>query len=79
LNRCLDDAIAEAVTGHARLASEHRATKEVERLATVATDVSGIVEAAVVSTHASLGVPLPTEILSDGEAAEDPAPPGGTR
>jgi hypothetical protein len=79
LNRCLDNAIAEAVTGHARLASQHRATKEVERLAKVADDVSGIVQAAVVSTHVSLGVPLPTEILSDGEAAEDPAPSAGTR
>ena len=66
MNRCLDNAIAEAVTGHARLASQHRATKEVERLAKVAADVSGIVKAAVVSTHVSLGMPLPTEILSDG-------------
>jgi hypothetical protein len=55
MNRCLDAAIAEAVTGHARMASAERATNEVERLAKVATAVSGIVEAAVVETHSSLG------------------------
>jgi hypothetical protein len=80
LNRCLDNAIAEAVTGHARLASDHRAKKEVERLANVATDVSRIVEAAVIATHASLGVPLPTEILSEGgQVGEDPVPSAGAK
>jgi len=79
LNRCLDNAIAEAVTGHARMASDQRATKEVERLARVATDVSGIVEAAVVATHASLGVPLPTEILGGGPSGEEPASSAGNK
>jgi hypothetical protein len=80
LNRCLDSAIAEAVTGHARMASQLRATSEVERLTKVATDVSGIVEAAVVATHVSLGVPLPTEILSEGgPVGEESIPSAGAK
>lgn len=51
LNRCLDTAIAEAVTEHARVTAEWRATGEVERLGQVAHEMRNHLNSAVLAFH----------------------------
>lgn len=49
LNRCLDTAIAEAVTEHARLTAEWRSTGEVERLGEVAHEIRNHLNSALLA------------------------------
>lgn len=49
LNRCLDTAIAEAVTEHARLTAEWRTTGEVERLGQVAHEIRNHLNSAMLA------------------------------
>lgn len=51
LNRCLDTAIAEAVTEHARITSEARSTGEYERLGQVVHEVRDILNTALLAFH----------------------------
>jgi len=51
LNRCLDTAIAEAVTEHARLTAESRSTGEIERLGQVTHEVRDILNTAILAFH----------------------------
>lgn len=51
LNRCLDTAIAEAVTEHARLTAQKRAAEEVERIGQTAHDLRDLLNAALLSFH----------------------------
>jgi signal transduction histidine kinase len=51
LNRCLDTAIAEAVTEHARITSETRSIEEVERLGQLAHEIRDILNTALLSYH----------------------------
>jgi signal transduction histidine kinase len=51
LNRCLDTAIAEAVTEHARVTAQVRSTEEVERLGQVAHEVRDILNTALLAFH----------------------------
>jgi signal transduction histidine kinase len=51
LNRCLDTAIAEAVTEHARATAELRASDEVERLGLVAHEMRNFVNTALLAFH----------------------------
>ncbi|HUE84611.1 MAG TPA: HAMP domain-containing sensor histidine kinase [Vicinamibacterales bacterium] len=52
LNRCLDTAIAEAVTEHSRITAESRAAEEVERLGHAAHELRDILNTAVLGFHA---------------------------
>jgi signal transduction histidine kinase len=52
LNRCLDTAIAEAVTEHARLTGLARSAEEVERFGFVAHELRDLLNTAVLSFHA---------------------------
>jgi signal transduction histidine kinase len=52
LNRCLDTAIAEAVTEHARLIGEKRSADEVERLGRAAHELRDLLNAALLAFHA---------------------------
>ena len=52
LNRCLDTAIAEAVTEHTRLASDQRSRAEVERLAQMAHELRDLLNSALLAFHA---------------------------
>jgi signal transduction histidine kinase len=52
LNRCLDTAIAEAVTEHTRLATQQRAEEEVERLGQSAHEIRDLLNSAVLAFHA---------------------------
>lgn len=52
LNRCLDTAIAEAVTEHARLATQTRAEEEVERLGQAAHELRDLLNGALLAFHA---------------------------
>ena len=52
LNRCLDTAIAEAVTEHTRLAALRRSEDEVERLGQAAHELRNLLNAAVLAFHA---------------------------
>jgi signal transduction histidine kinase len=51
LNRCLDTAIAEAVTEHARLTAERRSEEEVERLGQAAHELRDLLNAALLAFH----------------------------
>jgi signal transduction histidine kinase len=51
LNRCLDTAIAQAVTEHARVTAQVRSTEEVERLGQVAHEVRDILNTALLAFH----------------------------
>ncbi len=51
LNRCLDTAIAEAVTEHARVTAESRASEEIERLGLVAHEIRDLVNTALLAFH----------------------------
>ena len=51
LNRCLDTAIAEAVTEHSRLTSERQSTAEVERLGQTAHELRGLLNTALLAFH----------------------------
>jgi signal transduction histidine kinase len=51
LNRCLDTAIAEAVTEHARLTAESKSTEAHERLGQVAHEVRDILNTALLAFH----------------------------
>ena len=51
LNRCLDTAIAEAVTEHTRLASEQRSRDEVERLGHAAHAMRDLLNGALLALH----------------------------
>jgi signal transduction histidine kinase len=51
LNRCLETAIAEAVTEHARITAESTSTDEIERSAKLAHEVRDIVNTAVLAFH----------------------------
>jgi signal transduction histidine kinase len=51
LNRCLDTAIAEAVTEHARITAESRSTEEIERSGQVAHEVRDILNTALLAFH----------------------------
>ena len=55
LNRCLDTAIAEAVTEHARLTAEWRASGEVERLGQVAHEIRNHLHSAMLAFHSLKG------------------------
>ena len=52
LNRCLDTAIAEAVTEHARVTAAARVAEETERLGNVAHELRDILNAAILAFHA---------------------------
>ncbi len=52
LNRCLDIAIAEAVTEHARLTAETRSAEEVERLGYAAHELRDSLNTAILAFHA---------------------------
>ena len=52
LNRCLDTAIAEAVTEHTRLLAQQRSEEEVERLGHTAHDLRDLVHGALLAFHA---------------------------
>ena len=52
LNRCLDTAIAEAVTEHTRLAALKRSEEEVERLGQAAHELRNLLNAALLAFHA---------------------------
>ena len=52
LNRCLDTAIAEAVTEHARITGESRSTEEVERSGQLAHEIRDVVNTAVFAFEA---------------------------
>ena len=52
LNRCLDTAIAEAVTEHARVTAGDRAAQELERLGHAAHELRDIVNTGVLAFHA---------------------------
>jgi signal transduction histidine kinase len=51
LNRCLDTAIAEAVTDHARLTAETRSAEEVERLGHAAHELRDSLNTAILAFH----------------------------
>ncbi len=51
LNRCLDTAIAEAVTEHARITGESRSTEEIERSGQLAHELRDILNTAVLAFH----------------------------
>lgn len=51
LNRCLDTAIAEAVTEHARLTAETRSAEEVERLGHAAHELRDSLNTAILAFH----------------------------
>jgi hypothetical protein len=52
LNRCLDTAIAEAVTEHARLTAQKRSEQEIERLGQAAHEFRDLLNGALLSFHA---------------------------
>lgn len=52
LNRCLDTAIAEAVTEHARMTAATTATREVERLGQLTHEVRDLLNTALIAFHA---------------------------
>jgi signal transduction histidine kinase len=52
LNRCLDTAIAEAVTEHTRLVALKRSEEEVERLGQAAHELRNLLNAALLAFHA---------------------------
>ena len=52
LNRCLDTAIAEAVTEHARLTAQQRSEEEVERLGQAAHELRDLLNSALLAFHA---------------------------
>jgi signal transduction histidine kinase len=74
LNRCLDTAIAEAVTEHARITAESSVTQEVERMGQLAHDIRdglntaliafNIVKGGTVSITGSTGAVLGRSLLS---------------
>jgi signal transduction histidine kinase len=49
LNRCLDTAIAEAVTEHARITGESRTTEEIERTGRLAHEIRDVLNSAVLA------------------------------
>src|SRR3990170_7308171 len=49
LNRCLDTAIAQAVTEHARLTAASRSTEDLARLGQLAYDIRNLVDSAVLA------------------------------
>jgi signal transduction histidine kinase len=49
LNRCLDTAIADAVTEHARITAESRSTDELERMGQVTHEIRNIVNTAILA------------------------------
>jgi signal transduction histidine kinase len=51
LNRCLDIAIAEAVTEHTRLTAERRSSEEAERLGQTAHELRDVVNTALLAFH----------------------------
>ena len=51
LNRCLDTAIAEAVTEHARAAGESRSAGEIERLGRAAHELRDVLTTAILAFH----------------------------
>jgi len=51
LNRCLDTAIAEAVTEHARLTAQRRSEEEVERLGQAAHELRDLLNGAILAFH----------------------------
>ena len=51
LNRCLDTAIAEAVTEHARITAESRSTEEMERAGQLAHEIRDILNTALLAFH----------------------------
>lgn len=52
LNRCLDTAIAEAVTEHARITAESRTTEEIERSGQLAHEIRDMLNTALLAFHA---------------------------
>ena len=52
LNRCLDTAIAEAVTEHARITSDSRSSEEIERSGQLAHELRDILNTALLAFHA---------------------------
>jgi signal transduction histidine kinase len=51
LNRCLDTAIAEAVTEHARITAESRSTEEIERSGQRAHEIRDVLNTAILAFH----------------------------
>jgi len=51
LNRCLDTAIAEAVTEHARITADSRSTEEIERSGQLAHELRDILNTALLAFH----------------------------
>jgi signal transduction histidine kinase len=57
LNRCLDSAIAEAVTEHARITAQTRTTEEIERIGQLAHEIRDVLHSAVLAFNTlKLGV-----------------------
>jgi signal transduction histidine kinase len=52
LNRCLDTAIAEAVTEHARITAESRSSEEIERSGQLAHEIRDVLNTALLAFHA---------------------------
>jgi hypothetical protein len=69
LNRCLDAAIAEAVTEYVRLSSQQQSAKEVERLQRVSTEMSSVLETVVLAAQTASRVPAPSAEVPGGCAA----------
>ena len=59
LNRCLDTAIAEAVTEHARLIAQKRSEEEVQRLGESAHELRDLLNTALLAFHALKRGPVP--------------------
>jgi hypothetical protein len=59
LNRCLDTAIAEAVTEHARLTMQQLSARETQRLKQMVEEVSGILHDAIRMTQSADDAPAP--------------------
>src|SRR5687768_4798966 len=80
LNRCLDNAIAEAVTEHARVTAHETSSKEVERLGQLAHEARNILHSAMLAFHTlkrgtvaingSTGAVLGRALMSLGELVD---------
>jgi hypothetical protein len=58
LNRCLDTAIAEAVTEHARITADSRSTQELERMGRIAHEIRNMLNTALLAFDAVKRVPV---------------------
>ncbi len=75
LNRCLDTAIAEAVTEHARPTSEAQTTDQVRRTAHVAHDLRDSLQTAILSYNALKAGTIPITGMDRHRAGAQPVGP----